>query len=103
MKPSQKISIEKVKEKLKECIDPETGLSVIDLGLIYNISIEENKVVIEMTLTTPFCPYGFMIVSCVEEKVKEINGVKDVKINLVFNPPWSPEKMSKEARKKLGL
>jgi metal-sulfur cluster biosynthetic enzyme len=97
------ITEEKIKEKLKECVDPEIGLNVIDLGLIYKINIENNKVFIEMTLTTPMCPFAFMVVNCVEEKVKEIEGVKDVKINIVFNPPWTPERMSEEARKKLGL
>jgi metal-sulfur cluster biosynthetic enzyme len=97
------ISEEKIKEKLKECVDPETSLNVIDLGLIYKINIEQSNVIIDMTLTSPFCPFAFSIVSCVEEKAKEVEGVKKVKINIVFDPPWKPEMMSEEARKKLGL
>jgi metal-sulfur cluster biosynthetic enzyme len=97
------IKEEEIKEKLKECIDPELGLSVLDLGLIYKIDIEGNNVVIDMTLTTSICPLSFLIVNCVEEKIKEVDGVKKVKVNIVFNPPWTPERMSEEARRKLGL
>ncbi|MGB9703378.1 MAG: metal-sulfur cluster assembly factor [Candidatus Micrarchaeia archaeon] len=99
----KKINKEEIIKKLKECADPEIGINVVDLGLIYKVSINNNEVVIDMTLTSPFCPLAFMITNCVEEKVKEIEGVKNVKINIVFEPPWKPEMMSKEARKKLGL
>lgn len=102
-KEEAEVKKEDVLEKLKECIDPEIGLSVIDLGLVYDIKIQKDKVVLTMTMTTPTCPFAYMIFNEVESKLREIKGVKDVKINLTFNPPWSPERMSKEARSKFNL
>jgi metal-sulfur cluster biosynthetic enzyme len=88
---------------LKKVIDPEIGLNVVDLGLIYKVKVDkENRVEIEMTLTTPFCPLSHFLVGQVETKVKKLKP-RSVKVKLVFDPPWTPEKMSKKARKLLGL
>jgi metal-sulfur cluster biosynthetic enzyme len=88
---------------LKKCYDPEIGVSLVDLGLIYDVQINKDKVNIKMTLTSPGCPMHSFMINDVEENVKKLKGVKDVKIELVWNPPWTPDRMSKEVRKKLGI
>jgi len=97
------VSKEDVMKVLKECYDPELGISLVDLGLIYDVQVKNDKVIIKMTLTTPGCPMHSFMVNEVEEKVKNIKGVKDVKVDLVWDPPWTPDRMSKELRKKLGF
>ncbi len=98
------VTEEDVRRVLKTVVDPEFGLSVIDLGLIYELKvIEGNKIYIKMTLTTPMCPLANVIVADVYQKVKEIPGVDDVDIELTFDPPWTPDRMTPEARKLLGL
>ncbi len=98
------VTEEDVKRVLKTAVDPEFGLSVIDLGLIYEIKVTDGKkVYIKMTLTTPMCPLANVIVADVYHRVKEIQGVEDVDIELTFDPPWSPDRMTPEARKLLGL
>lgn len=90
--------------KLKEVPDPELGVSIVDLGLIYNVSINKKGIVtIEMTLTTMGCPLFELIAESMKEKVKELKGVKDVVIELTFDPPWNADKMSEEAKVKLGF
>jgi metal-sulfur cluster biosynthetic enzyme len=97
------ISKEDVMRVLRECFDPEIGISVVDLGLIYDVKVDKDKIYIKMTLTTPGCPMHSYMTQDVQNKVKSIKGVKDVKVELVWDPPWSPDRMSKEVRKKLGL
>ena len=98
------VSEEEVKRVLKTAVDPEFGVSVIDLGLIYELKIhDENKVFIRMTLTTPTCPLANVIVADVYQKVKSIPEVEDVDIELTFDPLWNPDMMTPEARKLLGL
>ncbi|NPA75975.1 MAG: metal-sulfur cluster assembly factor [Euryarchaeota archaeon] len=98
------VTEEEVKRALKSAVDPEFGLSVIDLGLIYDLKIIDNsKVYILMTLTTPMCPLANAIVADVYQKAKEVPGVEDVDIELTFEPPWTPDRMSPEARKLLGI
>lgn len=98
-----RLTEEKIREALKDVIDYEIGLDVISLGLIYNIDIDENNnVKVLMTLTTPMCPLGPMIVSDVERKIKEL-GANEVEVELTFDPPWSPEMMDPEIRKALGI
>lgn len=92
-----------VMKALKNCYDPEIGISLVDLGLIYDVQIKNDKVHIKMTLTTPGCPMHAFMVNDVEEKVKKLKGVKEVKVELVWDPPWTPDKMSKEAKKGLGF
>ena len=89
---------------LKYIYDPEIPVNIYDLGLIYNIDVdEENKVEIDMTLTAPNCPIADQILQEVEDQVKNIDGVKEAKVNLVFDPPWDKEMMSDEAKLELGL
>ena len=92
-----------VMKVLKKCYDSEIGISLVDLGLIYDVQVKDDKVYIKMTLTTPGCPMHVFMVNDVEEKVKKMKGVKEVKVELVWDPPWTPDRMSREAKKKLGF
>ncbi|AJC74336.1 aromatic ring hydroxylating enzyme [Pseudothermotoga hypogea DSM 11164 = NBRC 106472] len=95
---------EKVLEALKQVIDFEIGLDIVNLGLVYDVAIDnENNVTVTMTMTTPACPLAGLILQDAEDKVRQIEGVKDVKINLTFDPPWTPDRMSEEIRKKFGI
>jgi FeS assembly SUF system protein len=92
-----------VLEALKTVYDPEFPVSVIDLGLIYEVKVTKERVLVKMTLTNPGCPMSGLIVGMVKEKVESLNGVKEAEVELVFEPAWTPDRMSKEARKKFGL
>lgn len=94
---------EKIMDKLKEVMDPETKLSIVDMGFIYNLKVENGEVSIEMTLTTPGCPLHERFVQKVKDEVSELEDVDEVDVELTFDPPWSPERMSDEAKAKLGL
>jgi metal-sulfur cluster biosynthetic enzyme len=88
-------------KKLEEVLDPELGISIVDLGLIYDLSEENGKVKIKMTLTTIGCPLFGFFEKEIKEKVKEVKGVKEVEVELTFDPPWSPERISEKAKSKL--
>ncbi len=90
-------------EALKEVKDPEIGLDVVSLGLIYKVEVKDSSVYILMTMTTPACPLTWALLKEVEEKVKQIKDVEKVKVDLTFNPPWTPDMMSDEAKKRLGF
>ena len=90
-------------KKLRTVIDPELGINIVDLGLIYGIKIKDDKVTVKMTLTTPGCPLLPHFESEVKKAVKKIKGVKSVTIDLTFSPVWGPEKMTEEARVQLGI
>ena len=94
-----------VLEKIRPVADPEICLSVVDLGLIYDVEIVDQKMVnITMTLTTPGCPYGPALLTDIEDAVKELEGVEKVTITLVWDPPWNPEEMASEkAKDELGI
>ena len=93
-----------VMDKLKEVPDPELGISVVDLGLIYGVEIAKNKTVtVNMTLTTVGCPLFSLIAEPIKEKVGKLEGVKEVLVNLSFDPPWTPEMMSETAKIHLGF
>lgn len=95
---------EQVLEALRTCFDPEIPVNIYDLGLIYNVGVEEGGAVsITMTLTSPHCPAVQSLPAEIEEKVKGVNGVNGVKIDLVWDPPWDPSKMSEAARLQLGM
>jgi len=95
----------KIQEVLALVKDPEIGLGVIDLGLIYDIDINDNNDVdIRMTLTTPACPCGPEIIDAVRISAQKIEEVKEVNVEVVFDPPWNPEEMASEyARDVLGI
>lgn len=93
-----------VEDKLKLVLDPELGISIWDLGLIYETTISKAGVcTITMTLTTIGCPLFGVIQKEIEDKVMEVDGIEDVKIDLTFDPPWTPEKMTEESKIRLGL
>ncbi len=96
------ISEELIYEKLKECYDPEIPVNIVDLGLIYDVKIEDDKIFIKMTLTAPGCPLHTMISEEVRNKLLTIENVKDVEVQVVWDPPWGPEMMSEEAKRILG-
>ena len=93
---------ESVQEALSNVIDPELGLDFVELGLIYGVEIDGGRVSITFTLTTPACPIGPQVSEQMEEFVGEIEGVEEVVPNMVFAPPWTPEKMSEDAKFALG-
>jgi len=99
---------EKVWEQMKTCFDPEIPVNIVDLGLVYAcqtlpLGMNEYRVEITMTLTAAGCGMGPVLVSEIEEKVRQIHGVTDVKVELVFDPPWDRSKMSEVAKLQLGL
>lgn len=93
-----------VVEVLKTIYDPEIPVDVFELGLIYEVKIDEDKnVEIEMTLTSPNCPVAESMPKEVEDKIAAIEGVKSAKVNIVFDPPWDKDMMSEEAKLELGF
>ena len=104
MSENTRITKEMVLEKLKEVIDPEIGIDVVNLGLIYELKINpDNTVYVKMTMTTPGCPLTMWLLQAVEQKILEIPGVKDAEIELTFDPPWTPDRISEEVKKRLGM
>jgi metal-sulfur cluster biosynthetic enzyme len=91
-----------VMEALENVIDPELGLDFVSLGLVYDVEIEGPDVHITFTLTTPACPIGPQVTEQMKEFVSEVEGVEKVFPKMVFSPPWSPEKMSEDAKFALG-
>lgn len=97
------VTEEKVREQLKNVIDPELKINVVDLGLIYEVEVgEDDNVDILMTLTTPGCPLHGVFDEMVKKEVKKIDSIGDIEVELTFEPRWSPEDMSDEARDELG-
>lgn len=95
---------ESVMEKLRNCYDPEIPLNVVDLGLIYGVSIEnEGDVTVEMTLTAQGCPSHTEISRDIRQTLLGMEGVNNCKVNVVWDPPWTPERISPEGRQKLGI
>ena len=93
---------EQVAEALYDVYDPELGINIMDLGLVYGIDIcENNNVVVTMTLTTPGCPMHDSITTGVENRVRYIDEVEDVEVKMVWEPQWDPSKMSDNAREML--
>ena len=100
------ISVEQVRNSLKQCMDPEVPLSIVDMGLIYGIDISENNDVnIKMTMTTQGCPLHETMVDDVKRYTRKVSGVNSVNVDIVWDPPWTMDKMSDEAKammKKMG-
>lgn len=96
--------IDKIIENLKEVYDPEIPVNIYDLGLIYNVDVDENnKVSIVMTLTAPGCPVADMLVDDTKQAALAVDGVDDAEVELTFEPPWDKSMMSEEARLELGF
>jgi len=95
---------ESVIAALKEIFDPEIPVNIYDLGLIYGVEIDDNsRAVVTMTLTTPHCPVAESMPGEVELRVGSVPGVGDAEVNLIWDPPWDPQKMSDEAKLELGM
>jgi len=92
-----------VKLALRRVKDPELNLNIIDLGLVYEIRVDEGNVSVDMSLTSPGCPSGPEIMGDVERQLRELPGVRDVEVNLVWSPFWSPERIEPRVRAYLGF
>jgi len=94
------VTAQQVLESLKQCMDPEIPINVVDMGLIYGINVsDDNKVDVKMTMTTRGCPLHDTLVNDVKRYVNKVSGVSSVNVEIVWDPPWTPEKMSEEGKK----
>ncbi len=104
MSTQQTVTEEQVYAALKKCMDPEIPVNVVDLGLIYGVKVADGKDVdIKMTMTTRGCPLHDTLVSDVKRYVGKVNGVANINVDIVWDPPWSLEKMNQDVREKLGF
>jgi len=94
---------ESIFEVLKEVKDPELGLDIVSLGLVYDVSVEKDKVKVVMTFTTPFCPYASQLEKEVKSTIGELEGVSEVEVEVTFDPPWTKDRLSDEAKVVLGI
>lgn len=102
------IAEDKVREALKQVIDPELFVNIVDLGLIYDIKIDENdegksNVEVEMTMTSPACPAGPQLLGQSKDFVGRLEEVGEVDVKLVMDPPWTPDRMTEDAKDQLGI
>ncbi len=101
------VSEDKIREALKQVVDPELFVNIIDLGLVYTVMTEtagdKENVKIEMTMTSPACPAGPQLIGQSKQVVGALEGVGDVEVKLVMTPPWTPDRMTEEARDQLGI
>ncbi len=97
------VTTESVRAALRDVIDPEVGINVVDLGLVYDVRVEDGNVSVAMTMTTPACPLGETLIEQAEAAIRQnVPGVKSVTIDLVWDPPWRPSMMSDAAKEQLG-
>ena len=95
---------ERVIDQIKTCYDPEIPVNIWELGLIYDVAVQDGgEVNVRMTLTSPMCPVAEILPPEVEAKIRQVDGVANVKLDLVWEPPWNPEMMSEAARLDLGM
>ena len=104
------VTEDKVLEALKQVIDPELFVNIVDLGLIYEVNIEETpeadgkaNVKIDMTMTSPACPAGPQLVGNAKQFVGQLEDVNEVEVKIVMDPPWTPDRMTEDARDQLGI
>lgn len=97
------VSADQVKLALRRVKDPDLNLNIMDLGLVYAIAVEGTTVTVDMTLTSPACPSGPEIMGEADKELRKLEGVEDVKVNLVWAPFWTPEKMEPRVRAYLGF
>ena len=104
MGEASEVTAEQVKEALRDVYDPEIPINIVDLGLIYDLQVNESsEVMIKMTLTAAGCGMGPYIAQQAEWAVAELEGVKDVQVELTFDPPWSPDLITEEGKALIGL
>jgi metal-sulfur cluster biosynthetic enzyme len=94
---------EKILEALRNVVDPELGINIVDLGLVYEVQVTGDKVHIEYTLTTMGCPIGPLIEAQMKQFLDDVPGISEVEAEMVLTPPWTPDKMSEEAKAALGM
>jgi metal-sulfur cluster biosynthetic enzyme len=94
---------ETVLENLKQIIDPEVGINIVDMGLIYGVDLKDETVGITMTLTSPGCPVGPQLVNGTQNVTQQLEGVDEVNVDVVWTPPWTPEMMTDDAKDELGI
>ena len=95
---------DQVVDVLKTCYDPEIPVDIYELGLIYKVEVDDaGKVAVDMTLTSPACPVAGTLPPEVEQKISRLDGVSNVRVDLVWDPPWNPDRMSEAAKLKLGF
>lgn len=97
------VSVEEIRNSLMMVVDPELGLNIVELGLIYEIKLENGKAIVKMTLTSPHCPYGSQLIGSAKAAVENVEGIVEARIELVFEPMWNLEMLSDEAKAKLSL
>ena len=97
------VTRESVLEALKDVFDPEIPVNVVDLGLVYGVEVDEGDVDIKMTLTFAGCGMGPYIAQQAEWRIAEVEGVEDVNVEMVYDPPWSPDLITEDGKKELGL
>jgi metal-sulfur cluster biosynthetic enzyme len=101
--PAAPITEEAIYAALGECYDPEIPVDIVNLGLVYGVTIVDDWVGVKMTLTSPGCPASTMISEQVKERLKKVPGVADADVRIVWQPEWSPSRMTEEGRRQLGL
>jgi metal-sulfur cluster biosynthetic enzyme len=101
--PMAQVTVDDVQEALENVIDPELGLDFVELGLIYDVAVEQSEVFITFSLTSPGCPIGPQVTEQMEEFVGELEGVSKVHPKMTFTPPWTMELMSEDAKFALGF
>ena len=97
------VTLDQVKLALRRVKDPELNLNIVDLGLVYDMAVEGTLVKIDMSLTSPGCPSGPEIMGEAEQQLRSLPGVEDVQMNLVWSPPWTPERIEPRVRAYLGF
>ena len=106
------VTQEEVLSALKQCYDPEIPVNIVDLGLIYNVRLEQaagepdtetQDVSVDLTLTSQGCPSHVMIGDQVKARLEQLPGIRNASVNVVWTPPWTPERLSPDARKQLGI
>jgi metal-sulfur cluster biosynthetic enzyme len=102
------VAEDKIREVLKSVVDPELFVNIIDLGLVYDVKISDevegkSNVSVEMTMTSPACPAGPQLLSQSHDAVRRLDGVGEVDVKLVMEPPWTPDRMTEDARDQLGI
>ena len=97
------LNVEAVHDALRNVFDPEIPINVLDLGLIYDVQVDAGNVFVQMTLTAPGCGMGPFIAQQAEWAISELDGVEEVEVEMTFDPPWSPDLITDEGKKLLGL
>src|SRR3989442_12944441 len=98
---AESLTVDGVMNVLRNCYDPEIPVNIVDLGLVYGVAIDEDNVKVRMTLTTVGCPAHAYLMHQVQTEIEKIPGVKKAEVEIVWEPPWTPDKMSSEAKKRL--